>query len=282
MQMNRIFLIILSFLIIGCGTIQFEFDTKRESVKEEKESDTKSDNEVLNNDISQAEPFFHMKETIDGLEKELDDLRARVIEYESKVAAPTITTDILRQFPVNRLEHKITLKNGTIIEGTILNENLDKMIVNTQIGQITIDQGKISKREELADASADIVDAKEPKISKNASRRVFEGLVQNNGSIKADFVRVIFKIWNGSQANIDDDLEVAMIKDSAIVAIDSAFVKGEYVEYLSGIVTDSSIQPGEQASYRVVVEIPKDVDPDLPNTYWTQEINWVKYPIPQK
>ena len=47
------------------------------------------------------------------------------------------------------------------------------MIVNTQIGQITIDQGKISKREELADASADIVDAKEPKISKNASRRVF-------------------------------------------------------------------------------------------------------------
>ena len=64
--------------------------------------------------------------------------------------------------------------------------------------------------------------------------------------------------------------------------IDSAFVKGEYVEYLSGIVTDSSIQPGEQASYRVVVEIPKDVDPDLPNTYWTQEINWVKYPIPQK
>ena len=36
--MNRIFLIILSFLIIGCGTIQFEFDTKRESVKEEKES----------------------------------------------------------------------------------------------------------------------------------------------------------------------------------------------------------------------------------------------------
>ena len=156
------------------------------------------------------------------------------------------------------------------------------MIVNTQIGQITIDQGKISKREELADASADIVDVNEPKISKNASRRVFEGLVQNNGSIKADFVRVIFKIWNGSQANIDDDLEVAMIKDSAIVAIDSAFVKGEYVEYLSGIVTDSSIQPGEQASYRVVVEIPKDVDPDLPNTYWTQEINWVKYPIPQK
>ena len=34
-------------------------------------------------------------------EKELDDLRARVIEYESKIAAPTITADILRQFPAN-------------------------------------------------------------------------------------------------------------------------------------------------------------------------------------
>ena len=55
-----------------------------------------------------------MKETMDGLEKELDDLRARVIEYESKIAAPTITADILRQFPANKLEHKITLENGTI------------------------------------------------------------------------------------------------------------------------------------------------------------------------
>ena len=63
------------------------------------------------------------------------------------------------------------------------------------------------------------------------------------------------------------------------VAIDSAFVEGAYIEYLSGIITDSSINPGDESNYRVVVKLPRDIDPDSP-THWTQEINWVQYHIP--
>ena len=279
--MNKIILILSIFLFSGCGMIQIEYEFNKDkktdsdsSNNEEGEDSKKEDNTILNNDIGKAEPFFHMQETMDGLEKELDDLRARVIEYESKIAAPTITADILRQFPINKLEHKITLENGTIVEGSILSENLDRIILDTKIGQIAIDKGKISEREEIADASADIEQVDDPKISKSSSTRVFEGVVENKGSIKADFVRVVFKVWDMDPIDGGDVM-------GPPIAIDSAFVKGEYIEYLSGIITDSSIKAGDQASYRVVVKLPKDIDPDSP-THWTQEINWVKYPIPQK
>tara|TARA_Y100001970_G_scaffold291334_1_gene428096 strand:- start:929 stop:1744 length:816 start_codon:yes stop_codon:yes gene_type:complete len=271
--MNKV-IFIIAFFFLGCSSIQFDFDKKDKSSNEESKANEDSDKKILNNNIAESEPFFHINETIGGLERELDDLRARVIEYESKIAAPTITTDILRQFPINNLKHKITLENGTIIEGTILSENLDRIIVDTKIGQIAIDKGKISEREELADASANIEKVSEPKISKGSKTVAFEGMVENKGSIKADFVRVIFKVWDMDPIDGGDVM-------GPPIAIDSAFVKGEYVEYLSGIVTDSSIREGNQASYRVVVKLPEGTDPDSP-THWTQEINWVKYPIPQK
>ena len=277
--MKNIFLSTLLLLMPGCSSIKSVFDSKDQkkisSDEQNNEKDLeKSDNNLLLDNIKQADPFFKMEKTVEGIEQELDDLRARVIEYESKISAPTITTDILSQFPLNKLEHKITLENGTIVEGNILSENLDRMILDTKIGQIVIEKGKIVEREELADAVADVVKVSDPKISKSRSTRVFEGKVKNEGSQRADFVRIIFKYWDNDPIDGGDIL-------GPPVAIDSAFVKGTYIEYLSGIVTDSSINPGDEASYRVVIKLPKNIDPDSP-THWTHEINWVKDYIPSK
>ena len=277
--MKNIILSTLLLLMPGCSAIKSVFDSKDQkkisSDEQNKEKDLeKSDNNLLLDNIKQADPFFKMEKTVEGIEQELDDLRARVIEYESKISAPTITTDILSQFPLNKLEHKITLENGTIVEGNILSENLDRIILDTKIGQIVIEKGKIVEREELADAVADVVKVSDPKISKSRSTRVFEGKVKNEGSQRADFVRIIFKYWDNDPIDGGDIL-------GPPVAIDSAFVKGTYIEYLSGIVTDSSINPGDEASYRVVIKLPKNIDPDSP-THWTHEINWVKDYIPSK
>jgi len=277
--MKNIILSTLLLLMPGCSSIKSVFDSKDQkkisSDEQNKEKDLeKSDNNLLLDNIKQADPFFKMEKTVEGIEQELDDLRARVIEYESKISAPTITTDILSQFPLNKLEHKITLENGTIVEGNILSENLDRIILDTKIGQIVIEKGKIVEREELADAVADVVKVSDPKISKSRSTRVFEGKVKNEGSQRADFVRIIFKYWDNDPIDGGDIL-------GPPVAIDSAFVKGTYIEYLSGIVTDSSINPGDEASYRVVIKLPKNIDPDSP-THWTHEINWVKDYIPSK
>ena len=277
--MKNIILSTLLLLMPGCSSIKSVFDSKDQkkisSDEQNNEKDLeKSDNNLLLDNIKQADPFFKMEKTVEGIEQELDDLRARVIEYESKISAPTITTDILSQFPLNKLEHKITLENGTIVEGNILSENLDRIILDTKIGQIVIEKGKIVEREELADAVADVVKVSDPKISKSRSTRVFEGKVKNEGSQRADFVRIIFKYWDNDPIDGGDIL-------GPPVAIDSAFVKGTYIEYLSGIVTDSSINPGDEASYRVVIKLPKNIDPDSP-THWTHEINWVKDYIPSK
>ena len=272
--MKNIILLLLLFLLSGCSLMDLTKINPDNKSKEKIKKNDQQDEKVLNNNINDSEPFFHMKETMDGLEKELDDLRARVIEYESKIAAPTITADILRQFPLNKLEHKITLENGTIVEGSILSENLDRILLDTKIGQIAIDKGKISKREELADIEAEIIKVSDPKTSKSAYTRVYEGKVKNIGSQKADFVRVIFKVWDMDPIDGGDVM-------GPPVAIDSAFVKGTYIEYLSGIVTDSSINPGDEAPYRVVVKLPKNINPDSP-THMTQEMNWVKYSIPSK
>ena len=277
--MKNIILSTLLILMPGCSSIKSVFDSKDQkkisSDEQNNEKDLeKSDNNLLLDNIKQADPFFKMEKTVEGIEQELDDLRARVIEYESKISAPTITTDILSQFPLNKLEHKITLENGTIVEGNILSENLDRIILDTKIGQIVIEKGKIVEREELADAVADVVKVSDPKISKSRSTRVFEGKVKNEGSQRADFVRIIFKYWDNDPIDGGDIL-------GPPVAIDSAFVKGTYIEYLSGIVTDSSINPGDEASYRVVIKLPKNIDPDSP-THWTHEINWVKDYIPSK
>ena len=277
--MRNIILSILIFLVSGCSSIKQAFNSndkqnKSVDLKEDEKNLNESNNDLLLKDINKADPFFKMEKTVKGLEQELDDLRARVIEYESKIAAPTINTDILSQFPLNKLEHKITLENGTIVEGNILSENLDRIILDTKIGQIVIEKGKILEREELADAVADVVKVSDPKISKSRSTRVFEGKVKNEGSQRADFVRIIFKYWDNDPIDGGDIL-------GPPVAIDSAFVKGTYIEYLSGIVTDSSINPGDEASYRVVIKLPKNIDPDSP-THWTHEINWVKDYIPSK
>ena len=87
------------------------------------------------------------------------------------------------------------------------------------------------------------------------------------------------KVLSGDNKNEDIFVHHTQISTSANVY--KTLTQGEYVEYLSGIVTDSSIREGDQAPYRVVVKLPKDIDPDSP-THWTQEINWVSYPIPQK
>ena len=45
---------------------------------------------------------------------------------------------------------EILLENGTIVRGSIFQENADRIILNTQIGQLTIDKGSIISVEEIS------------------------------------------------------------------------------------------------------------------------------------
>ena len=55
-----------------------------------------------------------------------------------------------------------------------------------------------------------------------------------------------------------------------LVAEDSAFVAGTTMAYLSGVVTDTALEPEHSAEYHVRVNVAKD----NPVSYITREIHW--------
>ena len=82
--------------------------------------------------------------------------------------------------------------------------------------------------------------------------------MKNEGLNRANFVRVIFKLW-GSETDL--------------IASDSAFVDGSETIYQSGIISDTAIMPGESAEYEVRVFVPRDDRIQ----YITRDAHWEIY-----
>jgi len=97
----------------------------------------------------------------------------------------------------------------------------------------------------MGDAKEEIYDA----------YRIYTGRVKNTGISRGDFARVIFQLWNAK---------------TELVAEDSAFIEGTTMAYLSGVVTDTALEPEQTAEYHVRVNIAKD----NPVSYITREIHW--------
>ena len=155
-----------------------------------------------------------MRETLDGIQTELDDLRARVIEYESKISAPRVNTDLLKLIKVPHLTHEVTLENGTIVRGSIFQENADRIILNTQIGQLTIDKGSIVSIEEIAKPEPSVEFEGDAVEKIFGDRRVYKGTVKNTGLRRADFTRIVYMLWG---------------ENTSLIAKDSSFDGFDYV-----------------------------------------------------
>ena len=74
------------------------------------------------------------------LQDQINELKSQVIEYESRLHSPSVNMDLLKLAQVPNLKHEIIMNNGTIIQGTIIFENAEQMVVKTQIGQLTIEK----------------------------------------------------------------------------------------------------------------------------------------------
>ena len=157
------------------------------------------------------------------------------------------------------LKHRITLSNGTIVHGNILKEDSEKMTVETQLGQITLDKTTI---EEYSEVSAPAPEVKMngtfngPEQRNEGQKFIYTGSLVNNGKYKADFVRIIFKIWD---------------ENTGLIASDSAFVDGSNIKYSNGVITDSALNPGDVGSFTVAVDVPRGAKYE----YETYDIHWV-------
>ena len=214
---------------------------------------------VVTPDVITIESFYPIKKTLEDLRREVNELKARIVEYESTVSVPSFNPEVLKMIKTPHLKHRITLTNGTVIRGTILKENTDRMTVETQLGQLTLDKGTIEEVNETAPPTPDVQLVNDlyngPEKLNNGLTFLYSGTVVNNGLDNADFVRVICKI---------------MGSDTDVIALDSGFVDGSLRKYTSGVISDCTVRPGERANFTVLVNVPKDA----PYQYETCKPSW--------
>tara|TARA_B100000700_G_scaffold312086_1_gene395179 strand:- start:548 stop:1348 length:801 start_codon:yes stop_codon:yes gene_type:complete len=201
-----------------------------------------------------SEPFYPLQETIDDIQLEMSELRAKILDYESRIKNQDNSLETLHKIQFPHLTHEIELTNGTLVNGNIIQENSDRMIVKTQIGQLTIDKANVATIKNISpnipevEFQGDAVDEIYP------NHRIFSGVVYNDGFRRADFVRVIYKLWS---------------ERTELIGIDSSFVEGTKTVYKSGVISDTAIEPGQAAEFIIHV----DADSSLVR-YVTREIKW--------
>tara|TARA_Y100001970_G_scaffold253405_1_gene328153 strand:- start:389 stop:1168 length:780 start_codon:yes stop_codon:yes gene_type:complete len=234
-------LILVSFLIfISCST------TDSSNGKDSLESSNQSPSSIQFKDetkiqsIRDADPFYPMDETVDDIQNQINDLKSRVIEYESKINRVALDPNLLQMIKSPTLSHEIELINGSIVQGSILQEDVDRIILKTQIGQIRIEKTDVISIKEIAPNSPDLFFEAEPEQKIYNDKRVFSGTVINNGMRRADFARVIFYLWD---------------EETNLISSDSAFVDGTTIQYKSGIITDCTIESGDVAQYEVAIPV---------------------------
>ncbi len=250
--MKNIFLLTVILLLSSCSL----FIKKAPSVE--------SDLKTANSDVSvnhetpfldSSEAFYPIQETVEDIQEQIIDLEARVLEYEARLYSPSISTDILKLVKVPQLKHEIELENGTLIQGTIIVENADEMLVQTQIGQLTIDKGHVVEIHELAPAEPNVVFMGDAIEEIYSDKRIYTGKVKNEGLRRADFARIIYHLWE---------------ENTLPLYTDSSFVEGTTMVYRSGVISDTSIEPGETVEFKTVVPTP---DAEAVQ-YVTREIRW--------
>ncbi|MAJ44925.1 MAG: hypothetical protein CMF96_09320 [Candidatus Marinimicrobia bacterium] len=240
-----------------------ELGTVEEIEKEIGETPFEDDPEVqvVETNLVMSGSFYPLKESLDDLRREMNELKARIVEYETRVSVPNVNTDMLKIIKTPHLKHRITLSNGTIVHGNILKEDSEKMTVETQLGQITLDKTTI---EEYTEVSAPAPEVKMDGTFSGPERRdegqkfIYSGKLVNNGKHKADFVRIIFKIWD---------------ENTKLIASDSAFVDGSKIKYSNGVITDSALNPGDIGTFTISVDVPKGSKYE----YETYDIYWENF-----
>jgi len=253
---NYLKILLIIFLLAGCSKKSKDISPDTDEAIEAIESSEKG--EKPSSFLQDAEPFYPLKETVEDIQAQLNDLHARVIEYEMRVSTPSFNTEVLKMIKVPQLNHEINLTNGTLIQGTIIQENMDQIIVQTQIGQLTIDKGNVEAIKEIAPASAKINFDGDADEKIMAESRIYSGTVTNTGLHRGDFVRIIYQLWGG---------------ETDLISSDSTFIEGSQVVYHSGIMTDTALRPGETAEFFLEIKSPSDKKVQ----YITRDIHWESY-----
>ncbi len=241
------FTLILVFTITGFA--QKESDGKKSGST--KREFFKAEPQVT--DVDQV--VKELREEIHQIQNEMDRMRIQLREYDD-LSAPRIRREIKRLINFPEKISEITLNNGTVVQGKIISEDLDKIVVQTNIGTLSLSQENIKELKPYDRLHADVVLKGDFEDQRHADSRVFIGQITNKGLRRADFVRVRFRLHD---------------RRTNIVAQDSSYISGEPYSFYSGVVSESSLSPGESSLFRVEVKLPDGVE--------AKNISYVTYKV---
>jgi len=206
-------------------------------------------------EVVQTKKFYELEKSVDDIQKEVEILQARVMEYEYKPPETNYTKQLKELIDKPPPAHKISLKNGSIIEGTIEKDKLDYLFVETDVGKLTISKSEIENIDDLILPTPDIVFIGHGQEKVFETYRIFTGKVMNQGNRRGDFVRVIYNLWG---------------ENTKLIISDTSFVEGTQVVYRSGIVTDTILEPNESMQFNVQVSIADSINV----AYITRDVRW--------
>ena len=251
----KIFIIcLLGMNLISCsGSKNKNNNTKKSSKNIEKNQSMTSS---LFND--ETKPFYTVDPKLEEIESEIALLKEQVIQYQSQISTPNFNTEVLKLLKNPRIKHEIQLSNGTTIQGIIIYENADQLIVETQIGQLQISKDEIINTEDILPPLANLEFVGDAVEEVYKTQRAYKGSIKNTGLKRADFVRVIYTLHD---------------ENSNLITIDSAFVSGSKQIFNSGIISDASINPGDSAEFYVIIETisKKEIK------YFLRDVRWVYF-----
>ena len=250
--------LIISLPIIGCGGRKTPYPDQPDQL-ENKTLQTDILNIFADSvEIAQTEHFFKLEKSVEDVQKEIEVLRTRVMKYEQKDPEPNYTKQLKELINKPPPAHKISLKNGSIIKGTIEKDKLDYLLVDTNVGKLTINKSNIENIDNLILPTPDVIFIGHGQEEVFETHRLFTGKVMNQGSRRGDFVRVIYNLWGDN---------------TQLIRSDSSFVEGTQIIYHSGIVTDTVLEPNQSGQFKVQISIPDSITV----TYITRDVRWALF-----
>ena len=136
-------------------------------------------------------------------------------------------------------------------------ENADELFIQTTLGRLVITKDKVISVQEERTPGPKVEMVGDPFVNAYPDREEIIGTVINNGELRADFVRTEANLWSPT---------------TQLIVKDSAFVDGNMITYKSGVISDTSIDPGQTASFKIVIQ--KPLKPEV--QYRTYDISWTR------
>ncbi len=207
--------------------------------------------------LQTGEQFYDYQDDIEFLQTQIDSLKKLIRVYSKKDTMPTVDKSLLKLIGKASYSHRIMLENGTMVRGNILDKTEETIVLDTDIGKLVLDRKYIINIEQELPKAARIKLVSDPTIKLLPGSEMISGTAKNTGDKRGDFVRVVANLWG---------------KDTELIARDSIFVNGSEIEYNSGVITDTAIEPGDSASFEIWVTYP--ANPDI--SYRTFDAHWVE------